>query len=95
MGIDVGGFVSPSLSGSTPISPCKQWLAGWVEVPCWGGSLWGLTVVHCCHHCFLLPGAIDCEAWSMDCLCSDAVDVDAAEVVPVVDVQDMAIELTA
>ena len=37
--------VSPLLFGSTPISPCEQWLAGWVEVPCWGGSLWGSYIV--------------------------------------------------
>jgi hypothetical protein len=38
---------SPSLSGSTPISPCEQWLAGWVEVLYQDGSHWGSVVVRC------------------------------------------------
>jgi hypothetical protein len=33
--------VPPLLSVSTPISPCKQQLAGWVVVLCWGGSYRG------------------------------------------------------
>jgi hypothetical protein len=32
-----------SLSVSTPISPCEQWLAGWVVVLCWGGSYRGAS----------------------------------------------------
>ena len=44
--------------------------------------------------CFLLSEALDCEAWSMECLHFNVVDVDTTEVVPVADVQDADIGLT-
>ena len=38
------------LSVSTPISPCKQWLAGRVVVLCQGGSHGESAVGWCCNH---------------------------------------------